>query len=142
MRKFLLCSYLDGWRDYAPLVLRVVTGIIFAFHGWQKLQGGLPGVTGLVASLGFPMPEVFAVLLIAAELGGGILLILGLLTRWAAKFTAIVSVVALVLVHLPNGFSMATGGYEYILLLLAASVSLILTGPGKWSLDRVVWKKL
>lgn len=142
MRKFLLCSYMDSWRDYAPLVLRVVTGVIFAIHGWQKLQGGLPGVTGLVASLGFPMPEVFAVLLIAAELGGGILLILGLLTRWAAKSLVIVSLVALFLVHLPNGFSMATGGYEYILLLLAASVSVMLSGPGKWSLDRVVWKNV
>jgi putative oxidoreductase len=142
MRKFLLCSYMDSWRDYAPLVLRLVTGVIFMLHGWQKLQGGLPGVTGLVGSLGFPMPEVFAVLLIAAELGGGILLILGLLTRWAAKFTALVALVALVLVHLPNGFSLSTGGYEYILLLLAASVSLMLSGPGKWSLDRVVWKNI
>lgn len=133
---------MDSWRDYAPLVLRLVTGVIFMLHGWQKLQGGLPGVTGLVGSLGFPMPEVFAVLLIAAELGGGILLILGLLTRWAAKFTALVALVALVLVHLPNGFSLSTGGYEYILLLLAASVSLMLSGPGKWSLDRVVWKNI
>lgn len=140
MRKFLELNYLNAWQDWAPLVLRVVTGVIFAFHGWQKLQGGLAGTTGLVQSLGFPMPELFAVLLIVAELGGGILLILGLLTRWAATFTAIVSLVALVLVHLPNGFSMATGGYEYILLLLAASVSLMLSGAGKWSLDRVVWK--
>jgi putative oxidoreductase len=131
---------MDGCRDYAPLVLRVVTGLIFAVHGWQKLQGGLPQVTGLVASLGFPMPEVFAILLIAAELGGGILLILGLLTRLAAKFTGIVALVALVLVHYPNGFSMSTGGYEYILLLLAASVSLVLSGGGKWSLDRAIWK--
>jgi len=133
---------MDSWRDYAPLVLRVVTGLIFAVHGWQKLQGGLPGVAGFVGSLGFPMPEVFAVLLIAAELVGGILLILGLLTRWAAKSLIIVSLVALVLVHLPNGFSLSTGGYEYILLLLAASVSLALSGPGKWSLDHVVWKNL
>ncbi|MES2931402.1 MAG: DoxX family protein [Patescibacteria group bacterium] len=135
------CSYMDGWRNYAPTVLRLATGIIFALHGWQKLEGGLPGVAGFVGSLGFPMPELFAVLLIAAELGGGILLILGLLTRWAAKALVVVSLVALFLVHLPNGFYMATGGYEYILLLLAASVSLMLTGGGKWSLDRMLWKK-
>lgn len=140
MRKFLLGSYLDGWRDYAPLVLRLATGVIFALHGWQKLQGGLPAVTGLVDSLGFPMPAVFAVLLIAAELGGGILLILGLLTRWAAKSLVVVSLVALFMVHFANGFFLNTGGYEYILLLLAASVSLMLSGPGKWSLDRVIWK--
>ncbi len=133
-------TYLEQWSDYAPLVLRVVTGVIFAMHGYQKLMGGLPGVTGFVASLGFPMPELFAVLLIAVELVGGIMLILGLLTRFAAKLSAIVAVIALVLVHLPNGFFMATGGYEFILLLLAASVSLMLTGGGKWSLDRMMLK--
>lgn len=140
MKNFLLGSYLTGYRDYAPFVLRVVTGLIFAVHGWQKLQNGLPGVTGMVDSLGFPFPALFAVLLIAAELGGGILLILGLFTRTSATFTAIVSVFALVLVHLPNGFSLATGGYEYILLLLAASISLMFTGAGKWSLDRSIFK--
>ena len=132
---------MDSFRDYAPLVLRLVTGVIFALHGLQKLQGGIPGTAGFVGSLGFPMPEVFAVLLIAAELGGGILLILGLLTRWAAKALVVVSLVALFLVHLPNGFYMATGGYEYILLLLAASTSIMLTGAGTWSLDRMLWKK-
>lgn len=140
MQKLLTGSYMRAWSDYAPLVLRLATGAIFALHGLQKLQGGLPGTTGFVSSLGFPMPEVFAVLLIAAELGGGILLILGLLTRWAAKALVVVSLCALFLVHLPNGFFMATGGYEYILLLLAASVSLMLTGAGKWSLDRMLWK--
>ena len=140
MQKLLTGSYMSAWSDYAPLVLRLATGTIFALHGLQKLQGGLPGTTGFVSSLGFPMPEVFAVLLIAAELGGGILLILGLLTRLAAKALVIVSLFALFLVHFANGFFMATGGYEYILLLLAASVSLMLTGGGKWSLDRMVLK--
>lgn len=141
MQKFMTCSYMDSWREYAPTVLRLATGVIFALHGWQKLQGGIPATAGFVGSLGFPMPELFAVLLIAAELGGGIMLVLGLLTRWAAKALVVVSLVALFLVHLPNGFFMATGGYEYILLLLAASVSLMLTGAGKWSLDRMLWKR-
>lgn len=133
---------MDAWRDFAPLVLRLATGVIFMMHGLQKLQGGLDGVTGMLAGMGFPLPALFAVLLIAAELGGGILLILGLLTRLAAKSLVIVSLIALFMVHFPNGFFMSTGGYEFILLLLAASVSLVLSGPGKWSLDRVVWKKI
>lgn len=131
---------MSPWSDYGPLVLRLATGTIFALHGLQKLQGGLAGTTGFVSSLGFPMPEVFAVLLIAAELIGGIFLIVGLLTRVSAKVLALVSLIALVLVHLPNGFFLATGGYEFILLLLAASVSLMFTGGGKWSLDRVMFK--
>lgn len=142
MRTFLLCSYLDAWRDYAPLVLRLAVGIVFFMHGWQKLEGGLPGVTGFVGSLGFPMPEVFAVLLVTAELAGGAFLVLGLLTRWAAKALIVVSLVALFAVHLPNGFFMQTGGYEFILVLLAGCVSLLLSGGGKWSLDRILSKNL
>lgn len=141
MRTFFLCSYLDSWRDYAPLVLRVVTGVIFAAHGLQKLNDfGVAGVTGMLTGMGFPAPALMAVLLIAAELVGGIMLIVGFLTRWAAKSLVIVSVIALVVVHLPNGFFMSTGGYEYILMLLAACVSLVLSGGGKWSLDRIIWK--
>ncbi|HRH55841.1 MAG TPA: DoxX family protein [Candidatus Paceibacterota bacterium] len=140
MRNLIVGSYLNAWSGFAPTVLRVVTGIIFALHGWQKVEGGLPMVAGMLEGMGFPMPMVFAVLLIAAELGGGILLILGVLTRLSAKILAIVSLVALVVVHLPNGFFMSTGGYEYILLLLAASVSIALSGPGRWALGRGLWK--
>lgn len=139
MRNLLTCSYLDQVRDFAPTVLRVVTGVIFAVHGWMKV-GSFEGVTGMVASLGFPLPAFFAFLLIAAELGGGIMLITGFLTRWAAKSLVIVSLVALFGVHFANGFFVNEGGYEFILLLLAACVSLVLSGAGKWSLDRVIWK--
>lgn len=135
MKHLILGTYMDSWRGYAPTVLRVVTGIIFALHGLQKLEGGLPQVAGMLDGMGFPMPFVLAVLLIAAELGGGVLLILGLLTRASAKVLAFVAIVALFTVHLKNGFFMATGGYEFILLLLAASVSLMLSGGGKLSLD-------
>lgn len=140
MRTIIECSYLNTWRDYAPLVLRVVTGIIFFMHGWQKIETGLPGITGFVGSLGFPFPAVFAVLLIGAELIGGALLVLGAFTRLSAKVLAVVSIIALVLVHLPNGFFAGTGGYEFILLLLAACVSLMFSGAGKFSVDGRFWK--
>ena len=70
---------------------------------------------------------------------GGIFLILGAYTHWTAKILAFVALVALVTVHLKNGF-MGPGGYEFILLILAASVSLMITGAGKYSLDRKVLK--
>lgn len=140
MRNILNCVCGDKWHDAAPLVLRVATGAIFAMHGWQKLQSGVPGVSGFLGTLGFPAPELFAVLLIAAELGGGIMLILGLYTHWVAKILALVALVALVLVHLKNGFFMSAGGYEFILLIFAASFSLMITGPGKWSLDKKMKK--
>ncbi len=131
------------WSRYSYLglpVLRVVTGLIFAMHGYQKFSGGLDGVTGFLTSLGFPMASVFAVILIAVELLGGIALILGAFTRVAAKLTAIVAVVALLTVHLKNGFFMSTGGYEFILLLLAASIALMVMGGGKWSIDHKMGK--
>ncbi len=126
---------MEGKSAYAPLILRVVTGLVFAMHGYQKLQGGLEGVTGFLTSLGFPAASMFAVILIAVELLGGIALILGAFTHLAAKLTSIVAAVALFTVHLGNGFFVNEGGYEFILLLLASSLALMIMGPGKWSLD-------
>lgn len=134
------CQCTTKWGGYAPLVLRVVTGLIFALHGWQKLEMGVPGVTGFLTGLGFPIPGILAVVLIAAELIGGVLLILGAFTHWTAKILAVVAIVALFSVHFANGFFISSGGYEYILLLLAASISIMITGPGKWALDSKMMK--
>lgn len=141
MQNILECNCGGKWTGAGALVLRVAVGLIFAMHGWQKLQGGVDGTAGFLASLGFPIAEVFAVLLIAAELLGGIALILGLFTHWVAKILAVVAIVALATVHASKGFFMATGGYEFILLILAASVALIFLGPGMWSLDAKLFKK-
>jgi len=134
------CDCTSKWGGFAPMVLRIATGLIFAMHGYQKLSGGLEGTTGFLASLGFPMASVLAVILIAVELLGGIALILGLFTHWAAKLTAVVALVALFTVHVSKGFFLATGGYEFIILLLAASISLMITGAGSYSLDGMMRK--
>lgn len=139
MKNLLMCKCAEKWHDVAPLFLRVATGAVFLGHGWQKLGQGVPAVALFLGGLGFPAPELFAVLLIAAEVGGGALLILGAYTHWAAKATAFVALVALLTVHLKNGF-MGPGGFEFILVLLAASVSLMITGAGKYSLDRKLHK--
>ena len=137
-----MCNCAARAVDLAPFVLRVSLGLIFLLHGYQKLQTGVTGVGGFLAGLGFPAPEAFAILLIAAEIVGGILLILGLFTHWAAKLLAFVALVALLTVHVRNGFFLASNGYEYILLIFAASLSLMVTGPGKWSLDRLLWNRV
>lgn len=142
MKKLLNCDCVGKFGQVAPLALRLAAGAIFAMHGWQKLSVmGVGGVTGMLEALGFPLAGVLAVVLIAAELGGGILLILGLFTHWAAKALVVVSAVALFAVHLKNGFFIATGGYEFILILLAASISILITGPGKFSLDAKMRKR-
>lgn len=129
------------YADIAPLVLRLAMGLVFFMHGWQKLTVmGVPGVSGFLEGLGFPAPAFFAVVLIAVEIVGGLALIIGLYTHWAAKLAAIVAIVAWVTVHLKGGFFMQNGGYEFIMLIFAAAVSLMFTGAGKYSLDAKMMK--
>lgn len=117
-------------------MLRLAAGVVFLAHGWQKYQMGVAGVSGFLASLGFPAPDIMAVLLIGGEIVGGALLILGLYARTAAMVTTIIAVVALLTVHVSKGFFISNGGYEFILLLLATSVSVLITGAGRYSLDK------
>lgn len=125
----------------APLLLRVALGAIFVYHGYDKVfNTGIPGVAGFLESLGIPLPGLMAYVLAYGELVGGLLLIVGLFTHWAAKYASVVAIVALFTVHLKNGFSIANGGYEFIMLILAAAISVMFTGAGKYSLD-AVWKK-
>ena len=83
--------------DYGLLVIRVVLGIIMVAHGSQKLfTFGHAGVTGAMGQMGLPLPAVSAALIIAAEFGGGLLLIAGLLSRFAAAAIAFGMAVAAV----------------------------------------------
>lgn len=120
-------------------VLRVVVGVVFLVHGYQKLfQMGIPGVTGFFTQIGAPLPQLTAPLVSVLEFGGGLALILGLLTPVVAALLAADMLGAMLLVHLPNGFNAADGGYEFVLTLLGASLALALTGPGAYALDRVL----
>jgi putative oxidoreductase len=121
---------------YGFLVLRVAVGVVFAMHGWQKLtMMGFAGVGGFFGSLGIPAPELAAVAVTLLELVGGIALILGLGTRIAGALLAANMLVALALVHLPNGFFADAGGFEFVFTLFAAAGFFALAGPGAISLD-------
>ncbi len=133
---------MNKWSSCSPVFLRVALGIIFLWHGWDKVfRTGIEGVSGFLSSLGFPMATLFAYILSYGEIIAGILLILGLFTYVAAKYAAIVAFVAFVTVHMGNGFSISEGGYEFIMLIFAVSVSIGLTGPGAYSLDEKRKKK-
>jgi putative oxidoreductase len=121
-----------GW---GLAVLRIVTGLVFLMHGGQKVfVYGLGGVAGAFAKIGIPAPEVSALLATSAEFLGGIALLLGLLTRWATIPVGFTMLVAVLTVHVKNGF-FAPAGFEYPLTLLAANVALGLAGPGRLAVD-------
>ncbi len=118
----------------AKLILRLALGIIFVLHGYGKLFGGHPGMeafTGMVAGMGFPAPTVFAYAAALSEFVGGICVIVGLGTRYAASAIAIVMLVAWGKV---KHFALPMGDIDF--LSLAVALSLVLTGPGKASLDK------
>ncbi len=120
-------------------MLRIVTGVVLLMHDWQKLaMMGIGGFAGFLGQLGIPGAEVAAVVVTAVEVIGGLALILGIGTRWVAIPLAFDMLVALFTVHLPNGFFASEGGYELVLLLLAASVALNLGGSGALALENLV----
>ena len=121
-------------------ILRVVVGLVFVAHGWRKVMVGFDQVSQSFANLGIPAPLPAAVLAMLAELVGGALVLIGLKTRLAAIPPMIVMVVATVVAHLPHGFFLPKG-YEYTLVLLAALVTLILSGPGPASVDALLKRR-
>lgn len=121
--------------------LRIVAGLTFAAHGAQKLFGwfggyGLEGVGQWMESIGLAPGYLMALMAGSAEFFGGLALILGLLVRPAAAMLAVTMLVAIVTVHLANGFFMSNNGYEFALALLAISLALVIEGAGKLSLDK------
>jgi putative oxidoreductase len=129
-------------QSWAITILRIVIGAVFLAHGAQKLfQLGFHGVAGFFGAAGIPLPFVSAVIVTLVEFLGGIALILGLLTRWAAALNAFDMVVAILVVHLKNGFFDQQHGVEYPLTLLAACIALAVVGPGAASVDGALAKR-
>ena len=131
-------------RAYGLTVLRLCVAAVFVAHGLQKLLGlwggpGLTGTTSMLKGLDLPYPYVLAILLTLTELGGGILLLLGWLTPWAALALAADMGVAIWKVHSPHGFFLAGAnrgqGIEFVLVLLGALLCLAFSGSGALSID-------
>jgi putative oxidoreductase len=119
-------------------VIRIVTGIIFAAHGGQKLfQYGFAGVTDAFGKMGVPMPGIMGPFVALLEFFGGLALIIGLLTRLAALGLAFNMLGAILLVHLAAGFFLPAD-YEFALILFATSLGLVLAGPGSLSADAAI----
>lgn len=137
--------------SYGPLAIRVMLGLVIFPHGAQKLLGWFGGF-GFSGTMDFMtgamgLPWIVAFLVIILESIGAIALILGFATRLVAVAYLGLSLGIIFTVHLQHGFFMnwfgnqAGEGYEYFLLWIGMAASLIITGGGKYSVDKMITSK-
>lgn len=146
MNASLITRMLNTSDSFAPLALRVPAGIIFMAHGAQKLFGafggyGLEGTGQWMASIGLEPGYLMALMAGSAEFFGGLAILIGLLVRPAAAALAFAMLVAIFAVHIGHGLFVSNNGYEFALSLLAMSVSLLISGGGNLSLDRMLHQR-
>lgn len=131
-------------NQWSLTLLRIVLGIIFMYHGYVKLflPGGFVGTVDLFTSIGIILPKFSALVVAVLEYFGGLLLIIGLLTRWIAVLLILEMLVAFFKVHIKQGFLVTSQayGYEFILLILTVLIVILLSGAGKLSLGKRFFK--
>ena len=118
----------------ALLTLRIIVGVIFVAHGSQKLFG-LFGGSGLEATMQ-QMGTILGFLVSIGEFFGGLGLIAGVLSRFSAAALILIMVGAIATVHGKNGFFLQNKGFEYNLALIGLLLTILIAGPGRWTLPR------
>lgn len=124
--------------DWGVTAVRVVTGLLFAVHGYQKFAGGLGNVSAYFAKISIPFPAAMAPFIAVLELVGGILLILGLVTRVIGFLFAVEMLVTTVWVKIVLGAGWNASDLDR--MLLVASILLVLAGPGAAAIDDLLFK--
>ncbi|HZV94341.1 MAG TPA: DoxX family protein [Candidatus Nitrosocosmicus sp.] len=132
--------------QYGATILRLFLGVTFVMHAYLALVIYTPaGAAAFNAKMGIPLPEVAAWFTILAHGLGGLMMILGLWTRWAALANLPVMLGALVFVHLSQGYFLKgvlvgsapqAAGYEYVLLIVGATLAQVLLGGGALAITR------
>ncbi len=120
---------MNALTPYAAFFMRLAVGGVFLIHGIAKFERGIGPTASMLAGIGFPFATIFAVILMTIETVGAICILLGILTRaWAATM-AVVMIVAILAVKVPNGQN-----FELEALLLAGAVTLVALGDGPLSI--------
>jgi len=147
-----LKSFFHTDNSTTYLIIRVVLGLVIFYHGGQKLMGWFGG-HGFDGTMGFftetmGLPWLIAFFIILIEFFGSLLLLVGLGSRLVSA-TFIVLLLGIIFTsHLQNGFFMNWGGsqagegIEYFLLYLGICISLLFTGSNKFSVDRIIARKM
>jgi len=139
-----LAGFYATWTDIAFAIMRVILGYIIFMHGWTKVTGaGLAGVSAYMARQGLHPAVFFAGAAIFLETVGAVCLAIGLFTRFFAAALAIEIAIAFFHVHLPKGFAVSQGGYEYVLLMGIVLFAIAIRGGGPYSVDaKIIGKEL
>ena len=140
MKRFLYPNPSSASAAAGLLILRLIAGAGLMQHGWPKIQHAFNWMPPEA-----PVPGIFQALAALAEFGGGLALIVGLLTPLAALGIAFTMLAAIGMVHLSAGhpFVNASGGpsHELAAVYLATALLLLLAGPGRYSLDALLFRR-
>lgn len=126
---------LGRYASFGPLVIRVVLGVLFILHGFDKFDTGISNVEAFFDGAGVPLPGLTAPLVAVLEIVLGAALVAGLLTRLSALVLALILAGAIFWVKAENGI---LGSSELDLAYISGLVGLMLLGPGRISLDEML----
>lgn len=132
---------LESLKDVPPLLIRLV--LAYGFYGPATMKwGNISGIAEWFAGMGIPFPGLNAYLVASTEMAAVILLPLGLATRLISIPLLFTMVVAIVTVHIGNGFEAGNNGFEIPLYYFIMLTVLLFSGPGKYSIDNLLSKKI
>ena len=127
--------FLPYHPDLARLILRLALAAVLLYHGIPKLMNFTATVVGY-EGMGLPAPPLTAAIALLAEVGGGLLILLGVAVDIAGLLVIIEMLGAIILVHWANGFDFTKGGWEHPFTVLAMALTLALAGPGRLTIGK------
>jgi putative oxidoreductase len=138
-----LAGFYATMSPIAGTLVRIVVGIMFLMHVQGKFHAGPNAIaTNLMGKNGLEPAILFAYAAMFLESVGGVLLVIGLFTRFVAAALAIEMLIALLAVHLAKGYAASGGGYEYVLLIGVVLFTIAMRGGGPYSVDAKIGKEL
>jgi putative oxidoreductase len=131
--------FLPYHPDLARLILRLALAAVLLYHGLPKLVN-FGATVAAFDGMGLPAPPLTAALALLAEVGGGLLILLGVAVDIAGLLVIIDMLGAIILVHWANGFDFTKGGWEHPFTVLAMALTLALAGPGRLTVGKQNYK--